>query len=71
MHHHDDTPLTPEQLADVRRRGDAELQRLGFSRRGLLQAGMAALAASGRRWLCHHPERAPCVSRSRGACEPG
>lgn len=46
MHHHDDTPLTPEQLADVRRRGDAELQRLGFSRRGILQAGMAALAAS-------------------------
>ncbi|MDU7360002.1 MAG: PHP domain-containing protein [Propionibacteriaceae bacterium] len=46
MHHHDHTPLTPEQLADVRRRGDAELQRLGFTRRGILQAGMAALAAS-------------------------
>ena len=46
MHDHDEHPLTPEQLADVRRRGDIELVRMGFSRRAILRAGMAALAAS-------------------------
>ncbi|WP_052459626.1 PHP domain-containing protein [Tessaracoccus massiliensis] len=46
MHHHDDHQLTPEELADVRRRGDAELRRLGYSRRAILRAGMAATAAS-------------------------
>lgn len=46
MHHHNDTPLTQAQLDDVRRRGDAELVRLGFSRRGILQAGIAAAAIS-------------------------
>lgn len=46
MHPHDDQPLTPAQLADVRRRGDAELERLGFTRRGILGAGVAAAAVA-------------------------
>jgi len=46
MHDHDDAHLTPTQLADVRRRGDAELRNLGFSRRSILRAGAAAAAVS-------------------------
>ncbi|NLE97225.1 MAG: PHP domain-containing protein, partial [Propionibacterium sp.] len=46
MHDHDETPLSPAELADVRRRGDIELAKLGFSRRRILQAGAAAAAVS-------------------------
>lgn len=43
-HHHDDKHLSPDELEDVRRRGDEELARLSFSRRSILQVGMAAAA---------------------------
>ena len=43
-HHPDDKHLSPDELEDVRRRGDEELARLSFSRRSILQVGMAAAA---------------------------
>ena len=43
-HHHDDKHLSPDELEDVRHRGDEELARLSFSRRSILQVGMAAAA---------------------------
>lgn len=46
MQHHHDRPLTPAELEDVRLRGDAELAKLGFSRRGVLRTGAVALAGS-------------------------
>lgn len=46
MAHCEEHPLHPDQLADVRRRGDAELAALGFSRRGILRTGLAAAAVS-------------------------
>ena len=55
---HDTTSHTPDQLAEIRRRGDEELARMGVSRRGILLAGAALAAAGGLAATSSGPARA-------------
>ena len=47
MHHHDDIRLSEADLHIQQEVGDAELTKMGVTRRAVLQTGLAALAAAG------------------------
>ena len=67
MHHHDDIRLSDDDLQIQREVGDAELARMGITRRTVLQTGLAALAAAGIAEI--HPE--PTRQRGSTAIWPG